>query len=169
MKLNHFAAGAAVLLIFPVICCSCASGENTAKPGSETPEPVEIKAESAKAEPETAPANEAQGAPEVKPEPAAAKEAEPVLVPETKKEAQPVPVPEAKKEAAPDAKEGPRAEKKALPCEHMVRTGDNLWRISLRYYGSGAQWKRILEANQDKIKKADHLEPGTVLTIPAAK
>ena len=28
---------------------------------------------------------------------------------------------------------------------------------------------QIMEANQDKIKKANYLEPGTILTIPAAK
>ena len=56
-----------------------------------------------------------------------------------------------------------------LPCEHTVRTGDNLWSLAIRYYGSGVQWKRIHDANQAKIKNADFLEPGTVLTIPAAK
>ena len=179
MKLHHFAASAAVLLVLPVICCSCNSGKNTAKPETETPEAVEVKPESPKTEPESTkaePASEvkqepaapakAEPAPEVKQEPAAPAKAEPA--PEVKQE--PVLVPETKKEPAPaKTAPAPKAEKAALPCEHMVRTGDNLWKLSLRYYGTGTKWKQIQEANKDKLKKADHLEPGTVLTIPAAK
>ncbi len=163
MKLHHFAASAAVLLVLPVICCSCNSGKNTAKPETETPEAVEVKPESPKTEPES---TKAEPASEVKQEPAAPAKAEPA--PEVKQE--PVLVPETKKESAPaKTAPAPKAEKAALPCEHMVRTGDNLWKLSLRYYGTGTKWKQILEANKDKLKKADHLEPGTVLTIPAAK
>ena len=171
MKLYHFAASAAALLILPVICCSCTSGKDTAKPETETPEAVEVKpectktgSECTKSEPAPAPA------PEVKPETAEPAKAEPAKA-EPASEAKPEPVlVEAKKEPAPaKAAPAPEAKKPALPCEYTVKTGDNLWRISLRHYGSGAKWKQILEANKDKIKKADFLEPGTVLTIPAAK
>ena len=87
------------------------------------------------------------------------------------------PAPE-KKKAAPAAAEkkaAPAPEKKKAasglnpPVEHVVRTGDNLWKIAKKYYGSGAKWTLIYEANKSAIKKKDFLEPGTVLVIPAAK
>ena len=81
----------------------------------------------------------------------------------------PTPAPEVKpQEPAPAPKE--EAPKKAeLPCNHTVRTGDNLWKLAREYYGSGAKWTIIFEANRDKLKKAEFLAPGTVLTIPAEK
>lgn len=30
---------------------------------------------------------------------------------------------------------------------HTVRSGDNLWDIAARYYGSGTQWRRVYDAN----------------------
>ena len=90
-----------------------------------------------------------------KAEPAAVEvKAEPVL--DNSKEAKPAPAPE--KKAA-----------NGRPVEHVVRTGDNLWNIARKYYGSGAKWKLIYEANKSAIKKQDFLEPGTVLAIPAAQ
>ena len=151
MKIYKCSAVAAVLLAFPVICCSCTSDstpenkEETPVPVQEpavkeNPQPVEVKAE----KPTPAPAPEVKPAPEAKPAAEAPKnEPAPVEVKETKNT-----VP---------------------PCEHTVCTGDNLWKIARRYYGSGAKWKLILDANKAKIKKADFLEPGTVLSIPAAK
>lgn len=75
----------------------------------------------------------------------------------------------AKKEPAKAAAkaEPVKSAKAKLPCEHMVRTGDNLWKISRRYYGSGNYWKKIYEANKSEIRKPEFLEPGTVLKIPA--
>ena len=58
-------------------------------------------------------------------------------------------------------------EKIQLPCTYVVKTNDSLWRLAVEYYGKGAKWTLILEANKDKIKNPDHLEPGTELTIPA--
>ena len=73
------------------------------------------------------------------------------------KKAEPAPAPEKKK-----ASDG-------RPVEHVVRTGDNLWSIARKYYGNGAKWKLIYEANKSAIKKPEFLEPGTVLAIPAAQ
>lgn len=56
-----------------------------------------------------------------------------------------------------------------LPCKHTVRSSDNLWRISMHYYGKGSYWKHIYNANKNVIRKPEFLEPGTVLTIPAVK
>ena len=145
MKMVNLSAAAAAILVFPVVFCSCSTGPEKEK----------------KAEPEV-PANT------VKAEPAAVEvKAEPVL--DNSKEATPAPAPEKKAEPAP----APAPEKKKAsngrPVEHVVRTGDNLWKISKKYYGSGAKWKLIYEANKSAIKKQDFLEPGTVLAIPAAQ
>ena len=80
----------------------------------------------------------------------------------------PVLVPEqaAKPEPAPAAKE---EKKVTLPCDHVVRTGDNLWSLARKYYGTGAKWKLIFDANKASLKNENFLEPGKVLKIPAAK
>ena len=71
--------------------------------------------------------------------------------------------------AAPVRKTSLRKAAVKLPCEHTVRTGENLWQISVRYYGRGVYWKQIQKANIKQIRKAEYLEPGMVLTIPALK
>ena len=151
-KAIRFSAAAAALLVFPVLFCSCAS---SAKPEPKE-EPQEIKQEN----------NETPQAVEVKAD--ANTEAE--LSAKTEKQPEKA-VSEEKTEPAQKPSPAPIQEtaKKVPPCEHTVRTGDNLWKIARQYYGIGSQWKLIYDANQGKIKKADFLEPGTVLTIPAAK
>lgn len=61
---------------------------------------------------------------------------------------------------------------------YTVKSGDCLWNIAKRYYGSGAKWKVIYEANKNLIeqtakkygKKSSSnghwIYPGTKLTIP---
>jgi len=49
---------------------------------------------------------------------------------------------------------------------HIVLKGQTLSKISLKYYGSAGNWKKILDANQDKIKDPNKLIPGTKLIIP---
>lgn len=157
----NFAPVAAFLLILPALFCSCSSNgkceQKTEDPVSKQevkPEP-EVKPSEGKAEPQTS-----------QPVPEAAKPAKknnpvPEAVKPAKKDN---PVPETPKESAVHA-----GKLVFPPCEHTVCTGDSLWKISCQYYGAGTRWKQIYEANKDKIKKADFLEPGTVLTIPAAK
>ena len=180
--LKSLFAGTIVLLVLPVLLCSCSS--------SCTKEVKDTKpAPEAKPVPEVKPALETKSAPEVKPAPETkpvqdvnpAPEAKPVQDVNPAPEAKPVPEvkPASEEKPAPEVKPAQevkksnpsvKKEKSSAPlCEHTVRTGDNLWSLAVRYYGSGVQWKRILEANQAKIKNADFLEPGTVLTIPAAK
>ncbi len=51
---------------------------------------------------------------------------------------------------------------------YTVVSGDSLSRIAKRFYGDANQWRRIFEANQDKIKNPDLIHPGQVLRIPPA-
>jgi nucleoid-associated protein YgaU len=51
---------------------------------------------------------------------------------------------------------------------YTVRGGDSLWKISEEMYGDGNQWNRIYEANRNRIKDPDVIQPGWVLTIPSA-
>ena len=158
MKRINFVAAAAAMLVFPVVICSCSStGSKTEKKD----EPAAVKQET-KAE--------TPAATEVK--------AEPVLD-NSKPAEKPAPAPAAaEKKAAPapaEKKAAPAPAKKKAgselnpPVEHVVRTGDNLWKIAKKYYGSGAKWTLIYDANKSAIKKKDFLEPGTVLVIPASK
>lgn len=61
---------------------------------------------------------------------------------------------------------------------HTVKSGDTLWGIAQKYYGSGAQYKKIYNANKDSIEATARrrgksssdgghwIYPGEVLTIP---
>jgi nucleoid-associated protein YgaU len=62
---------------------------------------------------------------------------------------------------------------------YVVRSGDTLWSISKKYYGNGAYYTRIYEANRTVIENAakqngrasssqgSFIYPGTKLTIPS--
>ena len=47
--------------------------------------------------------------------------------------------------------------------EYVVASGDNLSKIGKKF---NLKWKDIYEANKDKIKDPDHIEPGWKLKIP---
>ncbi len=49
---------------------------------------------------------------------------------------------------------------------YEVRHGDNLSRIAELVYGDASQWRRIRDANQDKIDGEYGVRPWQVLTIP---
>lgn len=49
---------------------------------------------------------------------------------------------------------------------HTVVRGDTLWGIAKKYYGSGAQYTKIYNANRDQIKNPNRIYPGQVFTIP---
>jgi nucleoid-associated protein YgaU len=51
---------------------------------------------------------------------------------------------------------------------HTVASGDNLWKIAEKYYGSGAKNDLIFEANKPMLKSPDKIYPGQVLRIPPA-
>ena len=46
---------------------------------------------------------------------------------------------------------------------------DCLWRISEKFYGTPWRWKKIYEANKDRIKDPDLIYPGWLLKIPRTK
>lgn len=49
---------------------------------------------------------------------------------------------------------------------YTVQRGDTLWKISGKAYGTGQHWKRIYEANRDKITKPEQIYVGQILVIP---
>jgi nucleoid-associated protein YgaU len=49
---------------------------------------------------------------------------------------------------------------------HTVKKGDTLWAISKRYYGNGAQYMKIVNANKSKIKDPHWIYPKQVFIIP---
>ncbi|MDQ3238952.1 MAG: LysM peptidoglycan-binding domain-containing protein [bacterium] len=51
-----------------------------------------------------------------------------------------------------------------LITKHTVATGDSLWSISQKYYGSGYEWKKLASAN--RITKPGIISLGASLDIP---
>ena len=52
--------------------------------------------------------------------------------------------------------------------KHTLTKNDTLWSLAQKYYGDGAKWKRIVQANQDIIKDERHLPVGKTIVIPRA-
>ena len=52
--------------------------------------------------------------------------------------------------------------------DYVVKSGDCLWTIAQKAYGTGRQWNVIYQANKDAIKNPNDLRVGQVLVIPAA-
>ena len=57
----------------------------------------------------------------------------------------------------------------ATDRSYTVKSGDTLSGIAKREYGDASEWKRIFEANRDKLDDPDLIHPGQELTIPAAE
>ena len=49
---------------------------------------------------------------------------------------------------------------------YVVRPGDTLWAIAKKYYGNGAQYPKIYNANRNIIKNPNLIYPGQKLVIP---
>ncbi|HEX6769870.1 MAG TPA: ABC transporter substrate-binding protein [Candidatus Binatia bacterium] len=51
--------------------------------------------------------------------------------------------------------------------EYLVKSGDTLSRIAEQFYGNGARWERIYEANRESLKNPNYIFVGMKLNIPA--
>lgn len=49
---------------------------------------------------------------------------------------------------------------------YTVKSGDSLSKIAKHVYGDASKWHAIFDANRDKIKNPDLIQPGQVLTLP---
>lgn len=49
---------------------------------------------------------------------------------------------------------------------YTVQKGDSLWKIAKHFYGNGADYRKIYEANSGSINNPNLIYPGQVLTIP---
>ncbi len=49
---------------------------------------------------------------------------------------------------------------------YTVQSGDSLSKIAEQYYGDSSQYMRIFQANRDKIKDPNVIQPGQQLVIP---
>ena len=49
---------------------------------------------------------------------------------------------------------------------HTVKQGDTLWAIAKSYYGNGASYPKIFEANRNILSDPNKIRTGQVLTIP---
>lgn len=64
-------------------------------------------------------------------------------------------------------KEQPRVDNSVQPKTYTVKSGDCLWNIAKKYYGSGSSYTKIYEANKGTVGGNPNLiYPGQVLTIP---
>jgi LysM repeat protein len=54
----------------------------------------------------------------------------------------------------------------AGPRTYVVQQGDNLGRIAQKMYGEASQWRKIQDANRDKISDLRNLKTGMSLVIP---
>ena len=86
----------------------------------------------------------------------------------------PEPVPEPVPEPAPEPVPAPEPEPAPAPAPapveggYVVKSGDCLWSIAQKAYGTGRQWQLIYNANKDSIKDPNDLRVGQVLVVPAA-
>jgi len=52
---------------------------------------------------------------------------------------------------------------------YTVKAGDSLWKIAQEQLGNGAEFKKLIEANPDKlVDEHSVIHPGDVLVIPSA-
>lgn len=79
-----------------------------------------------------------------------------------------VTVVKAKPEKKPVVQQKKKRETSSAPKvkTYTVKSGDCLWNIAKKYYGNGAQYTKIYNANTGKIKNPNLIYPGQVLTIP---
>ena len=69
-----------------------------------------------------------------------------------------------KKAETPKSSGNKKEEKKSQT--YTVKSGDCLWNIAKKFYGNGAQYTKIYNANKGIIKNPNLIYQGQVLTIP---
>lgn len=69
-------------------------------------------------------------------------------------------------ETEPPKQRETKSPKESSGKTYTVKKGDCLWNIAKQFYGNGAQYTKIYEANKDKIKNPNLIYVGQVLTIP---
>ena len=57
--------------------------------------------------------------------------------------------------------------KVTLPTKYAVVRGDNLWKISMQFYGTGYNW--VIVAKENKLANPNIIHAGNTLTIPKAE
>lgn len=62
----------------------------------------------------------------------------------------------------------PTAQPEPAPRTYTVQRGDTLRAVAQRFYGDEMAWRRIYEANRDKIENPDLIYPGQEFVIPEA-
>jgi N-acetylmuramoyl-L-alanine amidase len=70
------------------------------------------------------------------------------------------------KPAEPTPAPAPTPEPVVTQRTHTVVSGDTLWGIAEKYYGNGADWPRIHEANSGQISNPNLIFPGQQFIIP---
>lgn len=55
---------------------------------------------------------------------------------------------------------------KASARTHVVQTGDTLYSLSRKYYGSSSRWKEIRQANRKSLDASGQLKVGQTVTVP---
>jgi len=56
--------------------------------------------------------------------------------------------------------------KKSSGQKYTVKPGDSLSKIAKQFYGNASEYNKIFEANRDKLKDPDNIQPGQELVIP---
>jgi LysM repeat protein len=49
---------------------------------------------------------------------------------------------------------------------YVIEKGDSLWKIAQEFYGNGADYPKLFEANKEVIKDPDLIYPGQKIRIP---
>ena len=66
----------------------------------------------------------------------------------------------------PVAQKKPVVKADAKQQTYTVKKGDTLSRIAQQFYGSSKKWRRIVDANKDKLGQSQVLRAGMTLVIP---
>ena len=69
----------------------------------------------------------------------------------------------------PDAARQAEGSDQRQATTYKVKSGDTLSAIAQREYGDANQWRRIYEANRDRIDDPDMIHPGQELEIPGGE